>query len=111
MANSPGFSALARSRVAEIVQPIDQLAVGERLAAAELERTREHAWQHAIAFAVQPRVDEMGEADVVVDAQASTGQDRAGPTAPSASERTQRLRQTRDAMPEFESVPELRSLS
>jgi hypothetical protein len=51
-------------RVAEIVQPVDQLAFGERLAAAELERAREDAWKHRFAFAMQPRVDEMREPNV-----------------------------------------------
>ena len=45
-------------RVAEIVQPIDQLPVGERLPAPQLERAGEDARQHRLTFAVQPGVDE-----------------------------------------------------
>ena len=47
--------------VAEVVQPIDELLLGERLAAAQLERPREDARQHAIALAVQARVDQPAE--------------------------------------------------
>ena len=37
-----------------------------RLAAAQLERPREHAREHASALAVQARVDQAREADVVI---------------------------------------------
>src|ERR1700737_4729564 len=43
--------------VPEVVQAIDELAVRERLAASDLERTREHARKDAVPFAVQPRID------------------------------------------------------
>ena len=41
IANSPAFSSRSRCGVAEIVQPIDQLLLGQRLAAPQLERPRE----------------------------------------------------------------------
>ena len=52
--------------VADVVQAIHELAFGQRLAAPQLQRAREHARQHAIALAVEPSVDEVREADVVV---------------------------------------------
>ena len=42
-ANSPGFAGAVAVRVAEIVQPIDESPIAERLAAAQLERPREDA--------------------------------------------------------------------
>ena len=42
-----GLLGVRALRVAEVVQPIDELALGQRLAAAELERPREDARQHA----------------------------------------------------------------
>ena len=53
-------------RIAEVVEPVDELPLGERLAAAQLERTRENAREHRFALAVQPRVDQVCEADVVI---------------------------------------------
>ena len=53
-------------RVAELVEPIDQLLLGHRLAAAQLERPRQDAREHGRALAVQARVDQPREADVVV---------------------------------------------
>ena len=53
-------------RISEIVEPVDQLAVGERLAASQFERTSEDARQHAVALAMQARVDEVPEAHPVV---------------------------------------------
>src|SRR5262249_35041576 len=53
-------------RVAELVEAIDQLLFGHRLAAPEFERTRQHTGKHGRAFAVQPSVDQPGEADVVI---------------------------------------------
>ena len=38
-------------RVAKVVQPIDELAIGERLSAPELERLRKDAWKHQRAGA------------------------------------------------------------
>ena len=52
--------------VSKIIESIDQLSIGQRLAAAQLERPREHARKHRVALAVQPRVDQAREADVVV---------------------------------------------
>ncbi len=57
-ANSPGCSAVAPLRVAEVVEPGDQLLLGERLAAPELDRPGVDARQRALALAVQPCVDE-----------------------------------------------------
>ena len=48
-------------RVAEVVQPIDELPLGQRLAAPQLERPREDARQDAVALAVQARVDQARE--------------------------------------------------
>ena len=53
-----GLHDLGPLRVAEVVQPVDQLAVGQRLPAPQLERTRKDARKHGVALAVQPRVDE-----------------------------------------------------
>ena len=53
-------------RVAEIVQPVDDLGGAERLALAQLERPREDTRQHAFALAVQARVDLPREGHVVV---------------------------------------------
>ncbi len=52
--------------VAELVEPIDQLLLGHRLAAAQLERPRQHAREHRRSLAVQARVDQPREAHVVV---------------------------------------------
>ena len=52
--------------VAEIVEPIEQLLLRHVVAAPNLERPREHARQHAIALAVQARVDHPRERHVVV---------------------------------------------
>ena len=46
IANSPGLSDVGALRVAEVVQPIDELTLGERLAAPQLERPGEDARQH-----------------------------------------------------------------
>ena len=53
-------------RVAEVVQPIEQLLLRDVIAAPNLERPRKHARQHAIALAVQARVDHPREGHVVV---------------------------------------------
>src|SRR4051794_6488795 len=58
------FLDMVAMRIAEIVEAVDQLALGERLAPAQLERTREDPWKHRLAFAVQPRINEMREADI-----------------------------------------------
>ena len=57
---------LIAMRIAEVVQPIDQLPFGERLSAAQLERPRQDARKHRLAFAVQARVDQVREPHVVV---------------------------------------------
>ena len=53
-------------RVAEIVQPVDELPVGQRLAGVQLERPGEDAREGARPFAVQPGVDDPRQRDVVV---------------------------------------------
>ena len=65
-ANSPAPLGRGRSRVAEVVEPIDQLPLAERLPAAQFHRPRVDARQHPLALAVQPRVDQAREPDVVV---------------------------------------------
>ena len=95
-------------RVAEIVQPIDQLPLGQRLAAAQLERPREDARQHAVALAVQPRVDQAREADVVVaggDAAATT----TGTASDRAAMRTQRWRHERGDADSDAQPPDVRA--
>src|SRR5439155_8648544 len=44
-------------RVAEIVEAIDQLALRHAFAPPNFKRSREHAWQHAVGFTMEPRVD------------------------------------------------------
>ena len=44
-------------RVAEVVQPVDDLGGAERLAFAQLERPREHTRQHPFALAMEARFD------------------------------------------------------
>ncbi len=53
-------------RVPEIVQPVDQPLVGERLAAAQLERTREDLRQRRVALTMKARVDQTAECDGIV---------------------------------------------
>ena len=65
-ANSPRILRLRPLRVAEIVEPIEQLLLRHVVAAPNLERPREDARQHAIALAVQARVDHPRERHVVV---------------------------------------------
>src|SRR5207249_475068 len=62
----PRFAERRPLCVPEVIELVDELTVGERLAAAQLERTREDARQHAIAFPVQLPVNQPREADVVV---------------------------------------------
>ena len=93
IANSPGFSSVVALRVAEVVQPIDQLPLGQRLAAAQLERPREDARKHRVALAVQARVDQPREADVVVGG-GEAQDDRRERRARARRARTQRLRQS-----------------
>ena len=52
-----GLGRLVPLGVAEIVQPIDELTLGERLTAPQFERAGEDARQHALALAVQPLID------------------------------------------------------
>jgi hypothetical protein len=52
--------------VSKIIQPIDELALGERLTAPQFERSGEHARQDALTLAVQPLIDRGGEGDVVI---------------------------------------------
>jgi hypothetical protein len=52
--------------VAEIVELRDEVLLGDRLAAAQFDRARVDARQRALALAVQARVDEAREGDVVV---------------------------------------------
>ena len=52
-----GALCLCALRVAEIVQPIEQLFLRDIVAAAKLEGPGEHARQYTIALAVQARVD------------------------------------------------------
>ena len=52
-----GFVDPRALRVAQIVEAIDELVVAQRLAPVQLERARVDAGQHAIALAVQARVD------------------------------------------------------
>ena len=67
IANSPGFSSVLALRVAEVVQPIDELAVGQRLAAPQLERPGEARAEARVSRSpCEPRVDQPREADVVV---------------------------------------------
>ena len=61
-----GLLRLGPLRVAEIVQPVDELRLPERLPAPEIHRPREDARQHPVALAVQPRLDLPRELDVVV---------------------------------------------
>ena len=63
-----GIVGAGAQRVSEVVEAIDQLTFGHRLAAAELERTGEDAGEYTIPLAVQAGVDQPREADVVVDA-------------------------------------------
>ena len=65
-ANSPGSLDLRHLRVAEVVQPIDQLPVGQRLSRSELERPGEDAGKRPRPLAVQPGVDDARQGDVVV---------------------------------------------
>ena len=53
-------------RVAEIVQPIDHLLLGDPLAAIERERPREDARIRPLELALHARVDQLRERDVVV---------------------------------------------
>ena len=52
--------------VFQLVEPIDQLAIGHPLAAAQLQRARQHAREHRFARAAQPRVNQVRETDVVI---------------------------------------------
>ncbi len=45
-------------RVADVVQPRDQLRLAEALAGLQRQRSREHARHGAVALTVQPRVDD-----------------------------------------------------
>jgi len=64
-------------RVAEVVQADEEILVRDRLPEPQLHGAREHARQHAVAFAVQPRVDDARELHVVVPehAEADQGED------------------------------------
>ena len=66
-------------RVAEVVQSIDELAIGEPLSAPEFERPRKDAWKHEQPGALQALVDQPREGDIVVtgrEAQRDDGDDR-----------------------------------
>ncbi len=76
-------------RVADVVQAIDELPFRERLAAPQFQGPCEHARQDAVALAVEPAVDEVREADVVVRARGN--QRDAGTAATAAAIRTQRI--------------------
>ena len=90
-------------RVAEIVQADDQIGLGERLAAAQLEGTRVDARQRSHPFPLQPCVDEGGERHVGVVAggghrqhphgreQQQVAQQAASPAFPLPGSRTRRL--------------------
>jgi hypothetical protein len=64
-------------RVAELVEPIDQLLLGHRLTAAQLERPRQDAREHRRPLAVEPVVDHFREPHVVIrgDGQQQDGGD------------------------------------
>ena len=63
--------------VAEVVEPLDELARRQRLPAAHLEGTGKHARIRALELAMQPGVDQARELDVVIggdaDRRAGTG--------------------------------------
>jgi hypothetical protein len=59
-------------RVAQIVEPRDELELGDGLPAAQFHRSREDARQRALPLAMQARIDHPRERDVVV------GEDRRG---------------------------------
>src|SRR5207245_639611 len=65
-------------RVAEIVEPIDELTIGQRLTASDFERTCEYARKHRVALAVEPRVEDVGEAHIVVAQRAAEHDHRDG---------------------------------
>jgi hypothetical protein len=74
------FSGCLRLRalcVAEIVEPIQQFLLGHIVAAADFERPREHPRQHAIAFAVEARVDHPRKRHVVVTGEAAGEEEKA----------------------------------
>jgi hypothetical protein len=52
--------------VPEVVQPVDELPLGERLATPELEGPSKDTRQHALAGALQALIDQPGERYVVV---------------------------------------------
>ena len=62
--------------VADIVQSRDQLARADHLAGIEGERPREHARDDTVALAVQARLDDARELDVVVAEHPRSGRDR-----------------------------------
>ena len=77
-ANSPACSAVGPVRVAEVVQPVDELVRRQRLAAVQLERAGEDAGIDPLHFAVDPRVDHPREEDVVVAHDRRQDDERAG---------------------------------
>jgi hypothetical protein len=74
IANSPGFSTRA-VRISKIVEAVDQLLVGERLAAPQFERARRFAAARGRA-PVKPRVDEPPEGHPVVRGRETQCDDR-----------------------------------
>ena len=63
LAGLPGLGAVG---IAELVQPVDELARRHGLAAPDVERPREHARIDPLHVPVEPGVDHPGEHDVVV---------------------------------------------
>ncbi len=61
-----GFLGLRALGVSEVVEPIEQLFLRDVVAAPDFERPREDARQHAIALAVEARVDHPRKGHVVV---------------------------------------------
>jgi hypothetical protein len=62
----PGLLEHRPLRVAEVVEAIDELRLGQRLAAAQLQRPGEHLRKYRRALAVQPRIEQPRKADVVI---------------------------------------------
>ena len=62
--------------IAEVVQPVDDLARRQRLAPPQLERAGEDPGIGALHFAVQPRVDHPGKADVEIASDDRQDQER-----------------------------------
>jgi hypothetical protein len=61
-----GVRRLAALSVPEIVQPVDELPIGQRLAFPKFQRPREYSWQYPLPLAVKALVDDLRKRDVVV---------------------------------------------